>query len=278
MDLLQQTEDVSQVGKKEKRYDWNVLDVPGEFHWIPKQQLNIDHAYQRENVSLARVRYIASAFSWLAFGVILVVQREDGTFWVYDGQHRKLAADARSDVQVLPCLVFRLASIEEEAGAFMGSNATRGPVGAVDKFKAMLVAKKELAISLVEILAATGHRVAKGNGGSVVDCIAKLLSVMSANRVLFRDMWPVIVYIADGSHISEDLVGGIIALERHLAATEQGSLRDQHNIETLMRVGHAAIMKSIRDTKVAEGGGDLSRCKGIVKCLNKGRSTRRISI
>jgi len=36
----------------------------------------------------------------------VVALRDDNKWFVVDGQHRKLAADQRSDIRELPCLVF----------------------------------------------------------------------------------------------------------------------------------------------------------------------------
>ena len=36
---------------KAELHDWKIMDGPGTFIMIPKDQLNIDHTYQRDNVS-----------------------------------------------------------------------------------------------------------------------------------------------------------------------------------------------------------------------------------
>lgn len=83
---------------------------PGEFRMIDKAALNID---QRNQISESHVQSIANHWSWTAIGMILVSEQADGTLLVLDGQQRKMAADKRSDIQNLPCLVFSKNVVEE---------------------------------------------------------------------------------------------------------------------------------------------------------------------
>lgn len=122
---------------KVSRYGWTVKDNQGEFKRLPKWVLKINNeTYQRDAIK-GKVLELASNWSWIACGAITVAHR-DGEYWVVDGQHRKLAADRRSDIKELPCLVFEVESVKGEAQAFLDTNGNRKPVTSYAKFRAKL--------------------------------------------------------------------------------------------------------------------------------------------
>src|SRR6185295_1898141 len=92
---------------KVKIYKWASLDSPGIPYLLQKGMLQIDRDYQRV-LSEARVLSLAQSWSWLACGSLLVAERSPGEFFVFDGQHRLEAANRRSDIDELPCVVFKL--------------------------------------------------------------------------------------------------------------------------------------------------------------------------
>ena len=75
------------VSKRDK-FDWSTGGSRGEFRWIAKNDLNIDSRYQRDQVSEAKVMEIARDWDWLLLGCISVIEREDGSLWVFDGGHQ----------------------------------------------------------------------------------------------------------------------------------------------------------------------------------------------
>jgi hypothetical protein len=274
------SDSVSRFGKarvpKQDAYNWERLDSQGEFSMIEKGRLNVDHQYQRDNISKSRVLVIAAYFSWIAFGVLVVGRRSDGTLWVVDGQHRKLAADRRSDVTVLPCLVFDMEEIKREAQAFLAANTVRGPVKTLDKFRALVLSGEVVAIAVQSLVSTTGHRIGGGNGRDV-RCVAKLMQCMRTDAQTLRIVWPMSVEICNGSAPSDDIIGGLFVLERHLHNTRQGSIADVHNRQTLVRRGLDEIRSEVRKAVAYHGGGDFSCAEGICNAINYGRSTRRIN-
>lgn len=261
---------------KQEAYNWEQLDTPGQFSMVEKGRLNVDHQYQRDNISRSRVLMIAAYFSWIAFGVLIVGRRADGTLWVVDGQHRKLAADKRSDVTVLPCLIFDMEEIKREAQAFLAANTVRGPVKTLDKFRALVLSEEPVAIAVQNLVSATGHKIGGGNGKDV-RCVAKLMHCMRTDSQTLRIVWPLSTEICNGSGPSDDIIGGLFVLERHMHATRQGSVSDAHNRQTLIRRGLEEVRAEIRKTIAYRGGGDWSCAEGICNALNYGRSTRRIN-
>ena len=110
-------QEITHVGlDKVQRYGWVTAHAQGRFEMINKRLLNVNtEIYQRE-ASKTKVLELASNWSWIACGALIVADR-DGVYWVADGQHRKLAADKRSDIKELPCMVFTVATREAVAAA-----------------------------------------------------------------------------------------------------------------------------------------------------------------
>lgn len=82
---------------------------------LPVDILNVDK-YQkriRENI----VRKIVNDFKPSSVGVIHVSKRKDGTYWIFDGQHRH-EAYKRMGTKYADCLVFEGMSYQEEVEAF----------------------------------------------------------------------------------------------------------------------------------------------------------------
>lgn len=96
---------------KIKRYGWKLIDKQGEFMLIEKDELYVDPVYQRSNWNSKKVNDIASAWSWNRCGTLTVAIRDD-KWWIIDGATRKLAADKRSDIKKLPCMVVRIWMIQ----------------------------------------------------------------------------------------------------------------------------------------------------------------------
>lgn len=122
---------------KIERYGWKVRDEKGNLEWLPKNNLHIDKAYQRNLSEEKRLR-IASNFSWIAFGALSVALRPDGTFWIIDGSHRHAAAMSRSDIKDVPCVLFStVGDGVDEANGFLALNTARKPLEYLDKFNAL---------------------------------------------------------------------------------------------------------------------------------------------
>src|SRR4051812_44439221 len=102
------------VSKVEK-FGWIIVDKRGVAMDIPKCSLHVDKSYQRDALGSSKILRIAREWSWIACGRLIVGIRPDGSYVVIDGQHRKLAADKRSDIADLPCEVFEVLGPSQEA-------------------------------------------------------------------------------------------------------------------------------------------------------------------
>jgi len=104
------------------------LGEKGKASYLSKDVLQFDTSYQRPEIT-AFVWHIARNFSWKLFGTVSVSQRINGEYFVFDGQHRVLAARLRDDIDNIPCLVFNLDGVSEEAEAFLDLNTERADLG-----------------------------------------------------------------------------------------------------------------------------------------------------
>lgn len=123
---------------KTKRYGWVTKDEPGKLRELHKDILQIHPAYQRELIQ-SKVKELTASWSYVSAGAIIIGERA-GEFWVIDGQHRVVAAKRRSDISLLPCIVFQTNGVKQEAIAFLDVNSGRKPVTSLGKFKAMIAA------------------------------------------------------------------------------------------------------------------------------------------
>lgn len=129
---------------KVTRYGWTIQGKQGQQCQIDKNLLLINEDYQR-TATASKILEIASQWSWVGCGVIVVAKR-DGNYWVVDGQHRVLAAKRRSDIKEMPCIVFDTENISDEASGFLATNTNRKPITSHAKHKAMVVSGDEVAI------------------------------------------------------------------------------------------------------------------------------------
>lgn len=257
---------------KVEKQGWTIVDRPGRYMRIHKSSLHIDHEYQRSKINNARVLELAHEWSWAACLVLGVVERADGTYWVYEGQHRKLAADKRADVNELPCLVFRGFEQPDEAAAFLRVNTNRGPVKTVDKFNALVVTQDPTALAVKAMIEADGYKVGNASGDFQVKCVGALMRAARSNPAMARSVWSACVEIFSGKPVHEGVYSGLFALEHFLARRQAGSAIDAKNLSLLVKAGPKAILQSIATTKAFRGrGGDKVQAEGIVQVLNKGR-------
>lgn len=253
---------------KIERYGWILRDLPGVFMEIDKNELNIDYSYQREDINHYKILEIARAWSWVGCGAILVAARPDGTWFVFDGQHRVLAARKRADVSAMPCMVYECESIQQEAAAFLISNDGRKPVTALGKFKCLVKAEDETAMFVGEAISSHNLEITKtATRPGQIKCVKRCQVMCALDRDAFEKSLSVAVDLC--SHecaINDDLLNGIFACHR-----KYGLLNDKRFVRRLLDVGASSLLDSIRKTKGFRGtGGDQTVREGVLIAVNKG--------
>lgn len=129
---------------------------------IKPANTTVDHRYQRD-LDSRRVEEIARAFNPLHFGVPVVSERNDEERVRIDGQHRCAGAIVAGfgEEEFLMEVHYGL-SLQQEAEMYLRLNGGRTAVGAIDKYKARLVAEEPVALEIQAILEGLGCRITNG--------------------------------------------------------------------------------------------------------------------
>jgi hypothetical protein len=252
-----------------------------ELMWVDIDKIAVDHNYQRE-LKANRVAQILREFNWAHFQPVMLAEQPDGTFTVFDGQHRVAAARSHPRVKEVPAAVIRVSGSKEEAGAFLGVNVNRTAVTTVEKFwagveaedKAMLRVRDVLAKAGCEVQQALGIKPAAHKTGAVTAVERSIrmfgeAAVADACRSLVK-AWP-----SDGKALSGIFIQAVARLYRNNKAVVT-----PERLEAKLRSTDRKTLALQAETLRKLGGGDaaLNLCKAIVEIYNKGLQLNQIQI
>jgi len=263
---LKQSNDEDKI----ERYNWKLIDSPGELRYVPKTNIEIDHTYQRLH-STGQVRRLSREWSWLACGVIIVGERLDNTLVAIDGQHRLLAALNRSDIQNLPCIIFKINSIAKEAECFVISNTHRKGVKTIEKHIANIIAKDETALFIDNILKRNNIELSDRNTSPSLLCIGQCYNIVETDKDNFETILQLSSALCANSHIPESILGGIYILSKQLNVPITDIKFKKH----LFRFTVQEYVRGINEARVYFGkGGRNIWAKGMLDIINKGLRTK----
>ena len=267
------------IADKVTRYHWTIKNAPGQFLMVPKNELEIDHAYQRNNINRRRVDDLTRSWDWIACGCLVVALRDDNKWYVLDGQHRKLAADQRPDIKELPCLVFETSGRRDEALGFLAINQGRISVDWVDRFKALLLSGDPLALTLDAIVRSTGHKFGPSPSAKTVSCVMCLYGLIKEDRERFRRLWPLIADLHPNCAMTDLVIKGLWIVDKWVEKQGSGSITESPYREKLLAIGGEGLSGEIRREVaiVGFGGGRVNGC-AIAKYLNKHRMAAHLKI
>jgi hypothetical protein len=171
-----------------------------EMRWIPAGDLQRDSDYNR-TIRSFRVEAIRRNFNPDGLGLLYVSEREDGRFYIIDGQHRHQSIlDLGMASCLVPCAVYRNLTRDEERLIFLLLNRERLPLSAIDAFQARAAAGENLAGSMKDLLDRYGILLVKGRqpgvreiaSVSVLEEIDRRWGERMMERVLalFESGWP----------------------------------------------------------------------------------------
>lgn len=134
---------------------------PVALEWLRAEQLDIDYRYQRETIDWHHVARIADTFDDLLLGWLVVSHRNDGLYYVIDGQHRLLAIRRLGwDERAIPCFVYENITVEEESHIFSEVQALRKNPKPNVRFKARLFRHQPAAVELNDLVETSGFKIA----------------------------------------------------------------------------------------------------------------------
>lgn len=251
---------------KVDRYGWTIKDTSGDLVHLNKGRLKIHPDYQRNSVE-SKIRIIASAWSWVACGVIIIGFR-DGEYWVIDGQHRVLAAMRRADIKLLPCLVFETESIQQEAIGFLNANTGRKPITGLDKFRASIAAGDETAIYVAKVFNDLGIVTSQNsNKARGIKSMGWAMAKAKENRESFETVVTLASDICSERSLHEVLLDGMYYLNNKANIDLNNKwLRDR-----IKKIGPDALIESGKRAAAyfARGGAKIW-AEGMLSEINKG--------
>jgi hypothetical protein len=266
--MMPQDKSMHQGTDKVARYGWTVTDEPGVLRMLHKDHLLVPAEYQRD-ANEDKVRKIASEWSWLSFGAVIVGHR-GGKYYTIDGQHRVLAAKRRSDVGEVPCVVFKTNDISTEARGFLSVNSGRKPVTAIQKQKALVVAGDETAALVQDTINRCGLEVrSTTNGVDQIKCVALCIRLATEDKNAFRQVLSFVAELSkkDGVAVKERLLEGVWFLHRHCG----NGLDDKRLNRRLRDIGAEQLLEAAnRAGAFYARGGAKVWADGMLNACNKG--------
>lgn len=263
---------ISSRTTKIDRYGWIVKDAPGVLMMINKRDLRINSEYQR-TLAENKVQKMSSAWSWVACNAITVGMR-DGVCWVIDGQHRVAAAMRRSDVTELPCVVFEIEDVREEARGFLNINDFRKPMTSVDRLRASAVAGDDAAKQFALLCNRLGLVItANGNSPGSIKSAGWGMKRMMEDSIATTIVMELAADLSATDHImvQEKLLGGLWYLHKNCEV-------DLTDAKLRQRIKSRGARSLIEDASRASAfyarGGDKVWAIGMLNAVNKGLRTK----
>lgn len=257
---------------KNEQCGWSKIEVKYNpvLRWIDKNNLLFDRQYQRPQ-AIDKARAIASVFSWVAFGAILVSRRIDGMCFIIDGGHRALAAKLRDEISIVPCIVFDGLSQEEEARAFVLVNKSRKPPSGIDIYRAQITAKDSVALQTKEVLDRHSISIGKGAANTIASIIKaqKLQKDGMLDEVLsfIEDVWP-----GDPSRFNEYILLGV---QQFIRILNKRDIEIKQAIEKIRSTSIASIIQmSSTLLGIYVGKRVASITEALICVYNKGRRNK----
>jgi hypothetical protein len=260
-----------------------VNEEPLEVRMLPVSDLAIDRKYQRilDKGWCERVAQKWKPELCQALDVSVRESLEYGNqYFVIDGQHRLEAARIRG-VKMLPCIITRNLTSEDEATLFIQLQKNRRALGSIDLFWAMFHSNDPAAVRIAELCQKHDFVIARklgDNANNKIACVSALQRVYRYSegtldetlRVL-RDTW-------DGAHDSllRNVVQGIGRFVHAFAVSENyshGALVDKLKaiaVDDLAKRGELAA----RDYKLSAPNGFA---RAVLEQYNHRRQHRKLS-
>lgn len=258
---------------KQEKYNWDADLEKGVFVWLDKRLLSMDKRYQRYEARKRSFK-MAGGWKWTSCGTITVMRRDDGIFVVVDGQHRVIASWYRSDIEALPCIVFRSKGLAHEAEVFVELNSNRKSVTAFDKYKANLITGDSTVTFMNEVFAECGLTSRPyGDAAGTITCISLCQRLINQDPDRFRSVISMAATLAkqDNVYVSQYLVGGLGVIESRI----EGGLSNQKLAKKLTEVGAKALVDNSKKMAFRNGrGGEKVWAEGMLEMVNRSRGVK----
>lgn len=261
------------VQVKRLTYKWSDKGDAGTFRWIYKGDLRCDGRYQRDAVSDKKISDIAANWDWLLLGTISVIEREDGSLWVFDGGHRVRASFYRDDIDMLPCLVHHVANVSEEAKAFVAKNTMLTAVSAHDRFKASVCANEDIAKKVRELIDENGLVLSKAaTSRGYINCIGALIKCAEMDFESLKTCLGFLISMGDDKPITGRLLLAMVCLHRHFKP--KFDILDRYGSKLAGNSFEVMEKKMTNFSMECGKTGYVIHAKGLLELINKGNRNR----
>jgi hypothetical protein len=238
--------------------------------------LYIDPTYQRTAIQSA-VRKIADNFDLHLVGVLEVSKRQNpkgsGSYAIFDGQHRYLAALRRGAPAELRCNVHSDLTVETEADLWVKLNRQRKAPRPIEKFEAEVVAGHKKAISIKMLTENAGFNIGRGGGNnspSTIEAVGSLEriydrregeAILTRTLTFIKEIWDGDDHINNGEFLrGVSSFVAAIGIERSLPAS---------SIKRLSDVSPTIILRRAKSQSEYGEGASVRLVGAITKQLHK---------
>ena len=244
----------------------NLVNNQGVFRYIPSDLMYVDMTYQRVHTR-KKIIAMAKEWSWIACGAITVSERSNGTYAIIDGQHRVLAAKSRFGDTSLPCLVFQMVSVSDEARGFYNADANRTVLETLAKFKAKLAYNDPETIYIKSVCNSVGIQIVHGKSPRCFRSVGLCYEMIrKSNRTTFESVMTCLSELCKNDVITSRVAAGLF----YLATNLDGGIENPRFRNRLISTNVSAIEKSIYMAGTYYGiGGNKVWGIGILNAINK---------
>jgi hypothetical protein len=221
------------------------------FEILPVNKLFVDDDYQR-NVTKRLVKTIENGFNAAALGVLSVSDRGNGTYAIYNGQHRFEGALGKGYTH-LPCVVFPL-SVEEEAKSFRDFNKNRASMSATELFWANVAGNEKIELSVLELVKETPFFITKQKKGGKshnpyeLSCVGALKNIFVRNgEIVLKEILDVLekTWANDNRRVIATIVMSLSRYINLIIKTPEYDTQKQTLINTLNRISIPDFLRKI---------------------------------
>jgi len=253
-----------------------LINRPGEFVWLPKRELKVDHTYQRV-LNQQVINRITQNWNWVACGTLIISMRQNGSYFIIDGGHRHAAALELREIRELPCLVFELSSVTAEAIGFLSANSDRKQIGPMAAFKAELLTGSARALIVDELAREAGRSVGQPSDKTHLSCVSAIQRYARIDKAALRRVWPLVTELCLDAPLPSWIVHALWATERRMPYGQ--SLTDDRWRARLMRAGMINLERDVRGAVALGGNRNERTCSaGIVTAINSGLKSGKLRL
>lgn len=233
-----------------------------EFMEIDKRKLIVPVTdYQRDESQGRIASDIAVRFDKVAFGVLLVIKRENGELAVADGGTRLSAANRRNDITTVPCIVFSGLTDKQESEVFLRVNVTRRKLQTEQQHHAELFSEWQLAITTERHI-----QDLRGNG-ITFDSLSTMRSCVKTDAVAIDTIKSILCSSASGKHLTSRVLKGLFRFEVVLKRNNKTLRRPKTIARMQQKFDHldAAVNAVIKPRST---GNALDMARAVARTLN----------